>query len=300
LIYNPVAGTIQRNPQLLQRTIELLRSRGHTITAAPTTGPQTASIIANDLADEGADLIIAYGGDGTINEVANGIACSELPLAILPGGTANVLAVELGIGTNVLKAAAALETWEHRRIALGYLENEANPGRYFLLMMGAGLDAMVVYNINARLKAATGKVAYWIAGFSQAVRRLPEFDLAIDGSFHRCSFALASRVKNYGGDLTITRRASLLAPDFDIVLFEGPHAVLYLKYFAGVLFNRLSKMRGVTLTRASRIELQRTPDPRVYLQIDGEYAGRLPAVIRTVPSALTLLMPPAFCTRPNG
>ena len=106
------------------------------------------------------------------------------------------------------------------RIAVGLLEN-GQEQRHFVLMAGAGLDALIVYNIDAKLKAAIGKVAYWIGGFSQVGRALPEFNVRTNGEEVRCSFALASRVKNYGGDLWIARNASLYRRHFELCCSRG-------------------------------------------------------------------------------
>ncbi len=191
--------------------------------------------------------------------------------------------------------AEKLSSLEPRRISLGQLtQTGEHNGRHFILMAGAGLDAMIVYQINAGLKAAWGKVAYWVAGFRQVGHRLAEMDARVNGRDVRCSFALVSRVRNYGGDLNIARNASLLNDYFELVLFEGPSSMVYLKYFTGVLINRLEGMNGVNLVRTQRVELLRASDPRVYLQIDGEYAGVLPATLSIVPKSLTLLMPASY------
>jgi diacylglycerol kinase family enzyme len=220
---------------------------------------------------------------------------SEVPLGILPAGTANVLACEMKIGTRMTQVAGKLDSFKLRRIALGLLtQTGEHDGRHFILMAGAGLDALIVYQINARLKAAVGKIAYWVAGFRQVGRSLAELDVRVEGRDIRCSFALASRVRNYGGDLNIARNASLLDDHFEVVLFEGPSSLPYLKYFTGVLINRLAGMKGVNLIRTQQVEFVSANDPRVYIQIDGEYAGRLPARLSIVPRALTLLMPPNY------
>ncbi|HUS07242.1 MAG TPA: diacylglycerol kinase family protein [Bryobacteraceae bacterium] len=294
LIYNPYAGKLRGKQHHLQRTIDDLAACGHGVTAVATTGPNAAGGIARSCLERGADLILAAGGDGTINEVLNGMVHSQVPLGVLPAGTANVLAVELGIGKNMRRAAARLDALVPTRIALGLIENDQGLQRHFALMAGAGLDALIVYSINARLKAAIGKVAYWVGGFGHVGRPLTEFTVRVGGRSLTCSFALASRVRNYGGDLSIARNASLLRDDFEIVLFEGPHSLAYLKYFTGVLLGRLHGMKGVTLLRTQEMEMSYTQDPGVYVQIDGEYVGRLPARLRIVPDSLTLLAPPEF------
>jgi diacylglycerol kinase family enzyme len=262
---------------------------------APTTGPRTAGAIAREHVKRGADLIVAAGGDGTINEVAEGMVHSSVPLAVLPAGTANVLAMEMKMGRNFLGVAQRLGEFQPRRIPVGHVTCDGGRvSRHFLLMAGAGLDATIVYNVSAGLKARTGKIAYWIAGWSLLGRRLPEFDVEADGASYRCSFALISKVRNYGGDFEIARDVNLFEDRFELVLFEGASSIPYVKYFAGLALNRLHGLKGVTDCRARRVRLSGTEDRRVYLQIDGELAGRLPAEITVVPDALTLLVPPAY------
>ncbi len=293
LIYNPSAGGIRE--RLLKDAISILESPGCRVTALPTTGPNSAAAVAREAIRAKADLIIAAGGDGTINEVANGVVGSDVPFAVLPAGTANVLAHELGLPLRIDLAARLLENCVPERISVGALRAEgfAAP-RYFLTMAGIGLDALIVYRLNLRLKAKLGRLAYWIAGFSQIGRRLPQFDLCLEGRSHRCGFALASRVRNYGGDLEIAGTANLLAHDFEVVLFEGEKAARYLRYLAGMIARRLPAVAGVEILRARKVEVGPSTDSRVYIQVDGEYAGRLPATIEIVESSLTLLIPPAF------
>jgi YegS/Rv2252/BmrU family lipid kinase len=299
LIYNPRAGKFNRNGgQLLQRIIRAASAHGHRLTPLETTGPHSATELARTAVERGADLILAAGGDGTINEVLNGVVHTTVPLGVLPAGTANVLGVELNVEGGAVGAARDIDRYVPRRIAVGRLRNAANPqGRYFALMLGAGLDAHIVYEIKAEAKARFGKAAYWLAGFGQLGRRFPEFAVEMDGRRVQCSFALASRVRNYGGDITIARGASLLEDSFEAVLFQGAQSWLYLRYFMGVLTGRLDRMKGVTLARVSELELECASDPRIYVQVDGEFAGHLPARVEIVPDALTLLMPPGFAHR---
>ena len=300
LIYNPVAGALRngRTKRALDHCMRALRDTGLPAEAVPTTGPGTAAEIARSCLERGADLILVAGGDGTINEVVNGMIGSQVPLGILPAGTANVLATELGIGGRMSKAAGALQECEPERVAVGRLTNEFEPnGRHFLLMAGIGLDAHIVYHMSASRKAALGKAAYWIGGFSQLGRRFPEFTIEVDGASHRASFALVSRVRNYGGDLEIAPTISLLEPDFELVLFSGQSSFRYLKYMLGVVTKRIKRMPGVAILRARHISCRAPQDQRIYIQVDGEYAGRLPATLEIIPEALTLLVPPDFRKR---
>lgn len=250
---------------------------------------------------EGADLVLAAGGDGTINEVVEGMVNSTVPLGILPAGTANVLAAELGIGLDMMAAAERVPACIPQRISVGRLfhTNGGLQSRYFLLMAGVGFDAQIVYNISASLKTKLGKGAYWIGGLSQLGRKLEEFQVEVEDRVVTCSFALISKVRNYGGNFQIARNTSLLDDHFEVVLFEGRNSVRYLKYLAGIAARRVSGMAGVSVVRSQKVLLSASPETRVYIQVDGEYAGRLPAKVEIVSDALTLLVPPDYRSELN-
>ncbi len=276
--------------RIINDVVHALEGEGIKVRALPTEGPGMATRMTHEVVATDPDLILVVGGDGTINEVANGMVFSHVPLGIIPAGTANVLAMELGLGSKAVAAARRISECAPERISIGQVHTELG-SRYFVMMAGAGLDAHIIYDLNPKMKASLGKLAYWVAGFSRVVHPLPQFQTVLNGETHRCGFALASRVKNYGGDLTIASNASLLEHDFETVLFRGRHAARYLTYFLGILTRTLASVPGATIARARRVEFRCPDDARVYVQVDGEYAGRLPARIEIVDSALTLLMP---------
>lgn len=234
--------------------------------------------------------MLVLGGDGTVNEVVQGLIHSNVPLGVLPGGTANVLAMELGLGTRSETAARRLAAFEPRPVALGRITGSFG-SRYFLLMAGAGLDANIVYEVSAGLKNAVGKLAYWAAGLSRFFKRVEQLDVSVvtngDDKVHRCGFALVSRVRNYGGDLEIASGASLHDDHFEVVLFEGSNPLRYAWYMLNVAAKRVQHVRGVRVLRANQVEIL-TEAP---VQIDGEYLGRQPVLIEIVPGALHLLLP---------
>ena len=305
IIYNPEAGKLKaRGSDRLERARRILTEAGYETILAPTCGPGAAVALAREWVAHAADLIVAAGGDGTINEVVEGVVRSAVPVGILPAGTANVLASETGMSCNLDTAARELLTYTPERISVGRLDfNNGSPGsRHFLLMAGIGLDARIIYNLSAPLKANLGKVAYWIAAFSLMGRRLEEFSVTIDDRSCRCSFALVSKVRNYGGDLEIARNTSLFDDQFEVVLFQGQNSVRYVQYFLGVLLSRLQGMEGVVILRARKLHLSPVRDTRVYMQVDGEYAGHLPGSVELVKDAITLLLPPLYRrrVRPSG
>jgi len=280
----------------LSNAAEILREAGHETWLVPTQGPGTAGSIARNSIADGADLILAAGGDGTINEVAEGVAFSDVPLGVLPAGTANVLANEIGLGSSIEGAAASLASCIPKRISMGRLQcaNGSERTRLFLLMAGVGLDAKIVYNLSMPLKARIGKLAYWIGGFSLLGRELDRFEVLVEGRRVNCSFVLVSKVRNYGGDLEIAQSVSLLDEAFEVVLFESCSSFRFLNYLARVAARRLHGAKGVLLIRSGNVCMPAAADRRVYIQVDGEYAGHLPAKIEIVPDALTLLIPEPY------
>jgi diacylglycerol kinase (ATP) len=240
--------------------------------------------------EEGADLVLAFGGDGTINEVINGLACSKAHLGIIPGGTANVLAMEIGLGSNLDRAAERLNSAEPQRIALGRITTPEGAPRYFAVMAGAGLDANIVTQVDSELKRKIGKGAYWAAGLKQLPKSLDQFQVNVNGTTLQSGFALVSRVRNYGGDLEIASGASLRRGDFEVVVFEGSSPVRYLGYMAAVAVKQVQKMPGVHTFHSKSVEIA----TQTHLQVDGEYSGNFTATIDIVPDALTMLLPKSY------
>ncbi len=275
-----------------QRVLEARLGR---VTRFQTDGPKMAGVIVQQCIQRGSDLIVVAGGDGTINEVVDGLKGSAIPLGILPGGTANVLANEIGLGGPLEKAAATLARCTPRRVSLGLLHSGGNStGQHFLLMAGIGLDAHIVLHLNPVMKARFGKLAYWQGGLAEFLRRLEVFEVQVNGERHSCSFALISKVRNYGGDFEIAQQVRLDDDHFEVVLFEGPNPWRYLIYLTGIAVKQLKRLPGVRVLRASHVSMASKNGDNVHVQVDGEYAGLLPAVATLVPNALTLLAPPEY------
>lgn len=279
---------------MIGEAVKLLEPRTGPIRLLPTTGPRMAGAMALAAVEGGAKLILVAGGDGTINEVVSGMAGSDVPVMVLPAGTANVLAMEAGIGGSMLRAARHFGELEPCSVALGRVSGEQIETRLFLLMAGVGLDARIVKLVRPETKRRWGKLSYWQGGFAQVGVQLPEFEVHYAGGTKQASFALLSRVRNYGGDLEIARHANLLRDDFAVVLFEGASSFRYLRYFSGVLLNALSGMRGVTVLHTRQMEFRPISESPIDLQIDGEYAGVAPVRIEIAEERVTLMLPAGF------
>jgi diacylglycerol kinase (ATP) len=295
ILYNPAAGKMRRGAgRLLKGAVEALDRQEIRAGVKPTPMAGTAGALARDLATTaGVNRILVAGGDGTMNEVVNGIAELNVEVGILPAGTGNVLANELGIG-KWQQALDTLSTWIPRRVPVGVLSFPDGTSRKFLMMAGAGLDARLVYAVNPSLKRHVGKLAYWLAGLSQLSRKLEQMRVVADGHDLQSSFCLASRVRNYGGDLSIAPSIRLPENDLEIVCFEGKMAADYLPHLAAVLTGRVATAEGISVFRCRELELFPSTEKPVHVQVDGEHAGYLPACVKVVPDAITLLLPPAY------
>ena len=177
-----------------------------------------------------------------------------------------------------------------QRVSVGEILTASGEIRYFLMMAGAGFDAKVIYHLSAGLKDQLGKLSYFLGGVSRLGGKLDELEVRINGQLYPCTFALISKVRNYGGDFEIAREVILGDDHFEVVLFEGRNSWRYVRYLFGVATKHLKHTPGVSFFRTDCVEL-RPLDDEVHLQADGEYIGSLPAQIRVLPDALTLLLP---------
>jgi YegS/Rv2252/BmrU family lipid kinase len=295
LIYNPLAGFARRAQRQLEGAVGLLEAHGMGVTLVPTTRPGAATALAREELERGRDLIIACGGDGTVNEIANGMVGSEVPLALLPAGTGNILAKEFGLPWNIWRAAEYIPRGVIRRIALGQALPAAagseSGGRYFVSVAGAGADANIVYHLNPQTKYRWGMLAYWFEAFRQlAVYRFPEFTVRIGDHSYRAALLILGRTRHYGGPVQLTRRASLFRDEFEACLFPRRFPLLYLVYFVALQFRQLERFRDVRFLVASTAEAESESRP-IYVHLDGELAGRLPMKFVIVADALSLLVP---------
>ena len=230
------------------------------------------------------------GGDGTVNEVINGVAGSRVPLLVIPGGTANVLAQELSLPREFSRCAALAESGAVRRISLGKAGD-----RYFILMAGVGVDAGIVAASSGRLKRLFGEGAFWIAGFQQLMRyHFAPFDLRVGGEHHRGTFAVISKAKHYGGPFQLTSQADLFSSQFEICLFQSLSRWRYLHYLGQVALGRQRRLPDVKFLKGRTVEVVGSSEVKV--QVDGELMGSLPQTFTIEEKALSLVVPRARAT----
>lgn len=280
---------------------DLWQARGWHVTIRPTQAPGHATELAQQAAVSGVQLVFAAGGDGTLGEVANGLAGTETIMAPLPVGTANSFARELHMPLPVLrgrhqllKAADLLLNGRIQRMDLGYTTDGAGNGRYWLLWSGAGADGYLVEHIEPRPKWSKklGRFGYMLQGIALT----PNFPavkakVEIDGRTFEDHYLLAliSNCRLYaGGGITISPQAKLDDGQFEVWLFQGKHIYKMFQYGALMKAGRRD-YPGMELVYGRSITIHTTPT--MPCQTDGELGGYTPLTCTLQPGALRLLVP---------
>lgn len=293
LIVNPLAGG-GRFVHQLDEARRIFRSAGIETELQRTTSPGEATTFARRAVEQSRQLAIICGGDGTVNEAVNGLACSQVPLAVLPAGTANVLAKELSLPWNLPRAAKRLLRAQYHRIALGLAtpEPSSGPPRYFLSLAGAGADGALVSAVHPGIKLRAGILAYWHEGFRQLTRyKFPRFCVTTDNLSIDATLVIVGRTKHYGGPFKFTTEADLLRPEFELVFVTTRSAWRYVAFLPMIWAGRLRRARYIQFCKATSLHCAPIDSSLVLIQVDGEPAGSLPADFRIVPDALTLAVP---------
>jgi len=301
LIYNPTSGRKRHRRFVeIERAARILKDAGLTTELAPTTGPGTATKIAAQAVEQRRGMVIACGGDGTINEIINGLAGSSVPMALLPAGTANILAKELGIPWDIPRAARLIPGGTIRRIALGHVlplngnHSAVMPreDRYFLSVGGAGPDGAIVNGVHGGLKKSTGVFAYWVEGFRQLFGYgFPEICVRSGGRERKATILVAGRTVNYGGPFKITTEANLFEDSFEFLTNSRRSRLAYLACLPALWLGTLRKMEGVEAWKAVETICEAAGSEPVFAQVDGEPVGQLPLAFRIVPDALSIVTP---------
>ncbi|HXY23685.1 MAG TPA: diacylglycerol kinase family protein [Candidatus Acidoferrum sp.] len=299
LIHNPNAGN---GGDARRRTLDTARHifahGGIATELAETTGPGHATEIAARAAAENRGLVIACGGDGTLNEIVNGLAAHQnghrVPLALLPGGTANILAKELDLPWDIPSAAEKLVRGTVKEIALGLATPVEQPDKqkYFLSVAGAGPDGMIVYSIDLELKARVGILAYWLEGAREVFRyKFPHFRVVSGDRKIDASLVIVGRTQNYGGPFKITDQADLYSNQFEVMTLTTQSGFRYLSYLPTLWMGKLRGTEGVDFFKTDSVLCEPLDNNPIYAQIDGEPLARLPVEFKIVPRALKLLVP---------
>ena len=296
LILNPTAGRRRRG--LVDGVVRRVRALGWTVDLVETAAAGDARRIAETCDPNRYAVIAVAGGDGTINEVVNGLArrAAEGPaLGIVPLGTANVLAHELGLG---FSAAAVAQTLTAGREILMQPGEASGQGRtrQFSLMAGAGFDAKVVAGVSAPLKRRLGRAAYVWRSLVEARRYRPvRYAVEIEGVNHQAASVIVTHGRHYAGPYVVAPDAALGRPLLHVCLFERWGRAQTLRFGLALLLGRLPRTAGYRVIAGHDIRISVLSDAgehgRQPVQIDGDDALTLPVSIALAAGAVRLLRP---------
>ena len=288
VVHNPTAGWRRR--RRLAAVLDELRRRGCDVVVQETTCRGDAEAFAAAAGSDVYDRIVVAGGDGTINEAINGLSDRSLPLGVVPLGTANVLAAEIGLALRPAAIAAAIVDSPPTGVALGRIRGGGRTVRRFSMMAGIGFDAHVVARVDPALKRLTGKFAYVVASLRQLLdHRGLMYDVTVDGRPYRAASVIVAKGHFYGGRFVVAPAARLHERYLYVCLFRHAGHLDVIRYSLALLIGQLHRLSDVTLLRARQVEVSGPAGEPV--QVDGDHDGVLPIAIDIDDEALQLAMP---------
>jgi len=259
-------------------------ARGCVICATSRAGE--AEALARHAAEEGFEKIVAAGGDGTINEVVNGLAGSNAALGLLPIGTMNVFATELGLPAHDLALCWQIIQGEHTRL----VDLPSANGKFFVQLAGVGLDAQVVKETSLTLKRSFGPLSYLISAAQIAAREPPRLFLESENSsVDEGSFVLVGNGRLYGGPFPFFKQAIIDDGLFDVVVFKQLGYLEIIKYLQDVVFSSEIRVPEIEYFQTRRLRV--TSDSEVPVELDGELVGSCPVEFQVRERTLRVLTP---------
>jgi YegS/Rv2252/BmrU family lipid kinase len=288
IIANPVAGR-GRAYKIIHRLTQHWPYQDWEYEFLSTRCPEHAGILALEQLPNPPDLLAVCGGDGTLHEVVSRVSNPPFPVALLPAGTANVLARDLGLPFDPVRALEVALKRAVRRVDLGMLT--ARGQHAFLLMAGVGFDAYVASKVRPAIKNKLGMFAYFISTLhSLATYAFPEFQVSVGDEHFTATSCLIANAKGYGGGLIFTPAADMVDGLFDVLVLEGRPKLGYLRFLFNAWRGRPKSYSWIRQLRASSLKV--TGPRGLWVQADGELIGTLPLEVSIVRQAFPLVVPP--------
>jgi len=278
LLINPLSGSYSR--ALHDEIVSSLQGIGVFPVSLTVTGPDDACRACAVIKDSAADpLVIVAGGDGTVNVLVNALSPGYATLAVLPAGTANVLAIELGIGS-VAEGIARIAAGRTRPLSIGLAEQAGGLSRRFLLMAGIGLDGDIVRGVLLHEKRLFKKGAYLLSALRCVLRwRRGRFPVSADGRSLECHSVIVSNISRYGGDYVLMPGADISEPVLELFCITAGSRMAYLEMIVDVLAGRPCREDQVTRLRGTEIDV--AGDRAI--QLDGDCYSNAPVRISVIP-----------------
>ena len=281
IIFNPAAGSEQA-----ERWRDRIESIAHGCAVFSTSSPGEAETLARRAIEEGFEKIVAAGGDGTVNEVVNGLAETNAMLGLFPLGTVNVFAMELGLPANNLELCWDIIQADNTRL----VDLPSANGKYFVQLAGVGLDAQVVKETSLAFKRSFGPLSYLISAAQIAARNPPRlFIESENASVREGSFVLIGNGRHYGGPFPFFKHAILDDGLLDVVVFKSLGYLEIIKYLQDVVFSSDIRVPEVEYFQTRRLRI--TSDEDVPVELDGELVGNCPVAFQIRDRALRVLAP---------
>jgi YegS/Rv2252/BmrU family lipid kinase len=302
VIQNPTAGQGNWQEQI-RAALQTFQRAGWEVTLRETTGQGDATRLAKEAVEEGRDIVVVAGGDGTVNEALQGLAeQTHTALAVLPGGTVNVWATELGSGDAEADIAARIVAGRRRRIDIGRVND-----RYFMMMASTGFDAETSALVAdspelKKVKRRVGPLAYALA----AVQTLRTFRgrrlrLEIDGQAvqRRALMVIVGNTRLYGGIAQITYQAHADDGSLDLCVLTGQGPLDLARRLVAVILRRQRQDDNIDYQKVRRVTINTVDTTRpLRVQADGEDVGETPVTLEVIPAALEVIVfpdaPPGF------
>lgn len=307
LVDNPASGLLSsRRHAAVRKALDALESAGVEVDHLTIDGPGSGSALAREAVARGCDSVIVCGGDGTVHEVLQALVGTGVALGVVPMGTANALASDLGLSKSPAKAIRHLLAARAVQVPVGQIFYQNGDGsehcRYFTVAAGVGADALLMARMDPTLKRKWGYLLYVVEAFRIWLSHpFPMFQARFahngNGRPHLAdaSQLLAVRVRSFGGLLgTFAPGATLHSNSLSLVAFKTRSRFRYLRFLLAVVGQRHTFSSEVELVNADSVEClpQNGSSSQVYVEADGEVLGHLPARLEIAPQQLTLLIPP--------
>ncbi|MCI4625561.1 MAG: diacylglycerol kinase family lipid kinase [Candidatus Magnetoovum sp. WYHC-5] len=285
IIVNQRASSYKKH--MLKDVLNTFRANGYMVDVFNTKKKGDAQARSQEAVKEGYPLIIAAGGDGTINEIINGIAFTDVCLGVLPFGGENVLGREIGLNRHLTNAINTIINGKAHNITLGRITNSDGKVRYFSMMAGIGFDAAVVYGVNTRIKRISSRLAHVISGLKAFSNHQPILNIKLNGQSYAGYWLIAANGAKYGGNLIISPDANIESDNLNVVIFQKNGKLDTLRYVFGIITSRhlyFVDVMSAVCTPNTVIEVEGVS----HVQIDGEYFGMTPCKIESVPNAIKI------------
>ena len=293
VVFNPTAG--KRGRFLLNAVVDELRILGWQVSLVETKQKGHAEQIASGLYEgscNGPDILVVAGGDGTINEIINGLAVIgrlDLPVGLIPIGTVNLLASEIKLPRSPHLLAQIISDGHFRNVVLGQICTKYK-SRFFVMTAGVGFDARSVSRVSHRLKRLNGKLAYIVAGIEEyLLGRWPCYQVIVDGEDVVARSILFANGKYYAGGMTWASAANIELSALEVGIFARAGRLRLPLYAFGLIAGRLDQMRDVSIRTATKIHLLGPPNEPV--QADGDIVAHLPVRISVASVGARILGP---------